>query len=78
MHFPDHQKPVRAQWVTKGERLGEFRMGSTIVLILEVPLTFKWDVVSQIEVHHFSRVRSIMPLCSLLATKLEWDSYLGE
>lgn len=35
---------LKAHWVEKGERIGEFRLGSTVVLIFEVPQTFQWDV----------------------------------
>lgn len=38
---------VKAHWIQKGERLGEFRLGSTVVLLLEVPPEFQWDVVSE-------------------------------
>lgn len=41
--FNQHDRPLETQW-SKGQEVGEFRMGSTVVLLFEAPKTFVFDV----------------------------------
>lgn len=36
----------------RGEEIGEFKLGSTIVLLFQAPSTFQWSVVSNATLHH--------------------------
>lgn len=41
--FNQHDRPLETQW-SMGQEVGEFRMGSTVVLLFEAPKEFAFDV----------------------------------
>lgn len=41
--FNQHDRPFSTQW-SIGQEVGEFRMGSTVVLLFEAPKEFVFDV----------------------------------
>lgn len=41
--FNQHDRPLETQW-SMGQEVGEFRMGSTVVLLFEAPKEFVFDV----------------------------------
>lgn len=41
--FNQHDHPLETQW-SMGQEVGEFRMGSTVVLLFEAPKEFTFDV----------------------------------
>lgn len=41
--FNQHDRPLETQW-SMGQEVGEFRMGSTVVLLFEAPKGFIFDV----------------------------------